>query len=221
MKLRWFWLPPIAAVAATCGMFPAVSWADSFCDAPPRVIRDALPPLPKGCQAERIQASGGLSFNVVRSAEKIAEAAWQREVLTKYGEGFQGVNFAACVQTLCVKGAISGTRRCTITGFPCAADMDPRDRDAVKSLALRSMDGRDDDRRDGDRRDDGRFRRDYSDLGPNEIAELQRLLGVTPDGVFGQQSMEALRSFRRQAGLRLDAPPNHEDIERLRRGPRG
>jgi hypothetical protein len=217
MKFRWFRLLPIVTMAAASGAFSASSQADSLCDAPPPVVQRNLPPLPRGCQGERIQASGGLSFNVVRSAEKIAEAAWQREVLTKYGERFQDITYAACVKSLCVKGSISGTRRCTITGFPCAADMEDRDKNAVKQLATRYVDDdyRDRDRRDGDRPGPGR--RDYSDLDQRDIIELQRFLGVSADGVFGDQSQDALRSFRRRAGLRTDGPPNRDDLDMIRR----
>ena len=100
-----------------------------------RLYGRILPELPKGCQRERIQASGELSFNVFRKAASIAEAAWQREVITKYGERFQDLKYAACKNVLCVKGAVSGTERCTISAFPCASDMGEPARAQVEHLA--------------------------------------------------------------------------------------
>ncbi len=217
MTSTWFRVLPIIAVSASMGVFAASAKADPLCDTPE--VRQYLPELPKGCQRERIQASGGLSFNVVRSAEKIAEAAWQREVLTKYGERFQDIRFAACKNILCVKGAIAGTRRCTISAFPCAADMDQRDVAAVQQLASRDADygpGRGDDGPPPPGYDRPGF--GYSALSYNEIIELQRFLGVNPDGVFGQQSQDALSQWRRSAGLRPWGPPTREDLERIRRG---
>ncbi len=226
MMFRWSKLAAIATLTVACGAFSASSRGDPLCDAPASVIRDYLPPLPKGCHGERVQASGGLSFNVVRSAEKIAEAAWQREALTKYGERYQDLRFAACKNILCVKGAIAGTRRCTISAFPCAADMDQRDVATVQQLASRDFSGpgyggppgQGGGPYDGGPGGGYYGSANYSQLNSYEIMELQRFLGVTPDGVFGQQSQEALSQWRRTAGMRPWGPPTREDLERIRRG---
>ena len=83
---------------------------------------------PELCEHERIEASGRLSFNILKSAKSIAIEAWRRQVVTKYGERFQDFDFAACPRYLCVKGGIAGTKRCTVSGFPCAADMTEEDK---------------------------------------------------------------------------------------------
>ena len=96
----------VVAASVTFGSYAGPSSAAPLCDGPPPAIWSFLPELPKGCQKERIQASGELSFNVFRKAASIAEASWQREVITKYGERFQDLRFAACKNVLCVKGAV-------------------------------------------------------------------------------------------------------------------
>ena len=219
MKFDWFRLLPIVTMAVGCGVFSAASQADLLCDTPE--VRNMLPDLPKGCHRERIQASGGLSFGVLNSASKLAERAWEREVLTKYGERYKDVKDAACLKTLCVSGSISGTKRCTISGFPCAADMDAPVRNDVTQLASRydsygpggSGGGGGSGGYDGG----GYGRPSFSVLSPDQIAEMQRFLGVTPDGIFGGESQQALRQFRRSAGLRIDGPPTREDLDLLRR----
>jgi hypothetical protein len=208
-----------------------------------------LPELPKGCQRERIQASGELSFNVLRKASKIAEAAWQREVITKYGERFQDLTYAACKNVLCVKGAVSGTERCTISAFPCASDMGVPARAQVERLA--GLDDRNlspddlrrvehaEERREAiqevkreERREEGREERREErmedriegrrDLNPQEVREMQRLLGragypVRPDGVFGDESRDALSAWERRVGMHDDGFPTYDALERLRR----
>ena len=63
----------------------------------------------------------------------------------------------------------------------------------------------------------GRTGRGISALSKSlHIQELQRLLGVNPDGIFGINPRMRLGNFRRRAGLRVDGPPRHEDLERLR-----
>ena len=218
------------------GLFPASSNATPVCDGPPPAVWPYLPELPKGCQRERIQASGELSFNVFRKASQIAEASWQREVLTKYGERFQDLRFAACKNVLCVKGAVSGTERCTISAYPCASDMGEPAKAAVERLA--SLDDqnvlpedfrRTEERREAvreERREEREERREeraeIRELNPQEVRELQRLLNragymVHPDGVFGDESRDALSAWERRAGLRDDGYPTYEALERLRR----
>ncbi len=259
MKIGFRLLCALAA-SVTLGSYSAPSNATPVCDGPTSTIMAFLPELPKGCQRERIQASGELSFNVLRKASKIAEAAWQREVITKYGERFQDLEFAACKNVLCVKGAVSGTERCTISAFPCASDMGVPARSQVEHMA--SLD--DENLSPEDRRHIERFkehreaakeerkeeqrevRRDQireavkeerrderqeqrpeervveRDLNPQEVRELQRLLNragynVHADGVFGDESRDALSAFERRAGIRDDGYPTFEALERLRR----
>ncbi len=232
----------LCALAASVTFGGYCVHAEPLCDAPPPLVWQYLPDLPKGCQRERIQASGELSFNVFRKASKIAEAAWQREVLTKYGERFQDINFSACKSVLCVKGAVSGTERCTISAYPCASDMDERHRAMVDKLASIDTQAvpvkeeikeeiREDkqeareERREirEDRRDDRREGRiEDRDLSPQEVRELQHLLnragyGVYADGVFGDASRDALSRWERKVGMRDDGYPTFEALERLRR----
>jgi Putative peptidoglycan binding domain len=249
----------VLAASVTFGSYAAPSSAAPLCDGPPPAIWSFLPELPKGCQKERIQASGELSFNVFRKAASIAEASWQREVITKYGERFQDLRFAACKNVLCVKGAVSGTERCTISAFPCASDMGEPARAQVEHLASlddQNLSGEDrrraeraqerreaareekreeqrEERRDQirevvreERRDEREERREQSfvdrDLNPQEVRELQHLLNragyaVRPDGVFGDESRDALSAWERRIGMRDDGYPTFEALERLRR----
>jgi len=251
----------VLAAGVAFGSYAGPSSAAPLCDGPPPAIWPFLPELPKGCQKERIQASGELSFNVFRKATSIAEASWQREVITKYGERFQDLRFAACKSVLCVKGAVSGTERCTISAFPCASDMGEPARAQIGHLASlddQNLSGEDrrridraqerreaareekreeqreerrdqireavreerrDERREDDRREPSFVDRD---LNPQEVRELQHLLNragyaVRPDGVFGDESRDALSAWERRIGMRDDGYPTFEALERLRR----
>jgi hypothetical protein len=226
MKFSWFRVLPVITVTVTCGMFSAASRAELLCNIPNYAIRDLLPQLPRGCQPERIQGTGGLSFGLMRSAETLAEEAWRREVLTKYGERYQDIRVAACNKSmLCVKGAVGGSRRCTIYAFPCASDMSDEDRRTVAAISIREdRDGGDRPPYGGDRPPYGGDRPPYgggqpgySFLSQPEIIEVQQFLGVTPDGVWGPQSQERLYNWRRSAGLRSEGPPNRQDLEMMRR----
>jgi len=221
------------------GSYSAPSSAAPLCDGPPPAVWPYLPELPKGCQKERIQASGELSFNVFRKAASIAEASWQREVLTKYGERFQDLKFAACKNVLCVKGAVSGTERCTISAYPCASDMGEPQKALVERLASLDDQNLPDDfrrpeehreavreerreERQEERREERREERVERDLNPQEVRELQHLLSragyvIHADGVFGDESRDALSAWERRAGLRDDGYPTFEALERLRR----
>ncbi len=243
MKVGFRLLCALAA-SVTFGSYSAPSNATPLCDGPPPAVWPYLPELPRGCQRERIQASGELSFNVFRKAASIAEASWQREVLTKYGERFQDLKFAACKNVLCVKGAVSGTERCTISAYPCASDMAEPAKAQVDHLA--SLDDQNlspedfrraehaeerrevlreekrEERRE-DRRDERQEERSVArDLNPQEVREMQRLLNragysVHSDGVFGDESRDALSAWERRAGMRDDGYPTFEALERLRR----
>jgi hypothetical protein len=112
-----------------------MSQAQSLCD--PGGLQQEMElreQLPKACQKERLQASGRVSFNIINSAEKIANEAWRREAVTKYGERFADTKYMACRKVLCVRGSIAGTHRCTISGFPCAADMTDVDKGIIKRV---------------------------------------------------------------------------------------
>lgn len=240
MKVGFRLLCALAA-SVTLGSYSAPSSAAPLCDGPPPAIWPYLPELPKGCQRERIQASGELSFNVFRKAASIAEASWQREVITKYGERFQDLKFAACKNVLCVKGAVSGTERCTISAYPCASDMGEPARAQVEHLAslddqnlppedIRRAEERTEEKHREvireERREERQERREERietrDLNPQEVREMQHLLNragysVRPDGVFGDESRDALSAWERRAGMRDDGYPTYEALERLRR----
>ena len=230
----------VLAASVTLGSYSAPSNAAPLCDGPPPSVWPFLPELPKGCQKERIQASGELSFGVFRKASSIAEASWQREVLTKYGERFQDLKFAACKNVLCVKGAVSGTERCTISAYPCASDMGEPQKAQVDRLAslddqnlpddFRRVEERHEERREAireerreERKEERREERiEDRDLNPQEVRELQHLLScagypIRPDGVFGDESRDALSAWERRVGLRDDGYPTFEALERLRR----
>lgn len=224
MTLKWFrLLLPIAALS----IFPALSQAQSLCD--PGGLEQEMElrnQLPASCHKERLQASGRVSFNIINSAEKIANAAWRREAVTKYGERYADPKFMACRKVLCVRGSIAGSHRCTISGFPCAADMNDTDKGIIKRIetaaSTESPYGPGAEGSDELRSAYGGYHRraEEADLDVGDIKRLQDLLGVTADGEFGPESYRALRDFRRSAGLRLDGPPNRQDLERIARGQR-
>ena len=217
MTFKWFRLLPIAAMS----FFPAFSQAQSLCD--PGELRQELElreQLPKSCQRSGCSFRR-VSFNIINSAEKIANEAWRREAVTKYGERFADPKFMACRQVLCVRGSISGTHRCTISGFPCAADMSDADRGIIKrvetSASLESPYGQG---AEGSAEVQSAYggyhpRAQESELDEEAIKRLQELLGVTADGDFGPTSYRALRDFRRSAGIPLEGAPTPRDLERL------
>ena len=223
MTFKWFRLLPIAAMS----LFPAMSQAQSLCD--PGGLQQEMElreQLPKACQKERLQASGRVSFNIINSAEKIANEAWRREAVTKYGERFADPMYMACRKVLCVRGSIAGTHRCTISGFPCAADMNDTERGIIKrvetSATTESPYGQGAEGTSDVQSAYGGYhpRAEQSDLDEDGIKRVQELLGVTPDGDFGSESYRALRDFRRSSGLSLEGPPSPRDLERLGKGER-
>jgi peptidoglycan hydrolase-like protein with peptidoglycan-binding domain len=218
MTFKWFRLLPIAAMS----FFPALSQAQSLCD--PGGLQQEMElreQLPKACQKERLQASGRVSFNIINSAEKIANEAWRREAVTKYGERYADTKYMACRQVLCVRGSIAGTHRCTISGFPCAADMSDVDKGIIKrvetSASLESPYGQGGEGSAEVQSAYGGYhpRAQESELDEEAIKRLQELLGVPADGDFGPTSYRALRDFRRSAGIPLEGPPTPRDLERL------
>ncbi len=219
MTFSWFRMLPIVAMS----IFPAMSYAQSLCD--PGALEQEMQlrhALPEKCKKERIQASGDMSFGIIpgRGAEAQANKAWRREAVTKFGEQWAETKFMACRRVLCVRGSIAGSQRCTISGFPCSADMNQQDIDQVRSLdqtvsvtpPYGPAAGESEDLRSAY----GYHRpAEVGDLDQEGIKHLQEMLGVTPDGDFGAESYRALRDFRRTAGLRMEGPPNREDLERL------
>lgn len=216
MAFKWFRLLPIAVIS----IIPTLSQAQTLCDPAGREQEEALrQALPEGkCKRERIEVSGNSSLGVIRSAESLANRDWRDTVVTKYGEQWAEVKFMACRRVLCVKGAFAGSRRCTISGFPCRADLTEQDMAQIRQLDVAAPvapaygPGQSEDLRSAY----GYHRpAEESDLDQREIMHLQELLGVTPDGDFGPSSMQALRDFRRSAGLSMEGPPSHRDLEKL------
>jgi hypothetical protein len=224
MTFNWFrLLLPIAAMS----IFPAFSQAQSLCD--PGGLEQEMElrkQLPASCQKERLQASGRVSFNIINSAEKIANEAWRREAVTKYGERFADPKYMACRKVLCVRGSIAGTHRCTIAGFPCAADMTDVDKGIIKrvetSQSLESPYGANAEGSADLQSAYGGYhaRAEETELDEEGVKHLQEMLGVNADGEFGPESYRALRDFRRSAGLRLDGPPSRADLDKIGHGER-
>lgn len=222
MKFKWLLLLPLAAICMT----PALSHAQTTCDTnnlhEEAELQRILPP---SCQKERLQASGGVTWGVLISAESKANNQWRHEAVTKYGERFAEVRFMACRKVFCVEGSLKGSKRCTISGFPCAADMNEQDKSIVQriqsSAALEAPPYR------GEGADEmrtgyGGFHRplEETDLRQEQIQHLQELLGVTADGDFGPASYRALRDFRRSVGFQLEGAPSRADLEKLEHGER-
>ncbi len=202
MKLH-FRAAPALGILFCFGCGSQFSRAETICES--AAVRDYLPPLPRGCQRERIEASGPVSFGILRSAEKLAMKAWQRQVLTQYGERFLDWDNAACKKTMCIHASFAGSRRCTISAFPCAADADHA---ALEALIARQA------ARAGPRNDEP--------LTAAEIKEMQQLLSsagyrVRVDGIFGDQTREALVRRLRRRGFHAEGNPARENLEILRR----
>jgi Putative peptidoglycan binding domain len=115
---------PAAVFLLALALFCTGLHAGTVCDSPD-VIK-YLPPLPAGCHIQRIEATGGLSFGIVLSPERRAEAAWRRQVVFFFGERYQDWKKAACKKVFCVHPLIAGSRRCTYSAFPCASDTDAK-----------------------------------------------------------------------------------------------
>jgi peptidoglycan hydrolase-like protein with peptidoglycan-binding domain len=219
MTFKWLRLLPIAAAIA---LFPASSFAQNMCDTSSlqeeQAVIDTLPP---SCIKERLQASGGVSAGILVSAERKANNEWRHQAVTKYGERYGEVAFMACRKVFCVKGSVIGTKRCTISGFPCAADMNATDKaqvQRVQSTAVMAELPKDraeaaEDLRSGY----GGYNRPLEDveLGEQEITRMQQLLGVEADGQVGPMTERALRDFRRSVGLPVGGPPTQQDLEKL------
>jgi hypothetical protein len=162
--------------------------------------------LPRACHRQRIEASGILTFNILRRANTLGLRAWQREVITKYGERFQQWEHAACQKIECVSGAVAGSCRCTFAAFPCSPDVDARE---VADLE----------------KDQVSLQRppfDDGNLAPSEIREMQQMLldagyPVFVDGIFGNQTRSALADWQRSRGLSNNGAATRANLESLRR----
>jgi len=174
---------------------------------------------------DRIQSAGKASVFGKGRAMRLAIDNWQREVRNLHGERFMQWDRAQEKTEECESASI-GTfgklnQRCVISAVPCA------------SLAAAPGDSPayDRDRDRGDRYDPrydprgpyrpGRFE---EDLDPDP-GEVQRLLGrwgyyVRVDGVWGEESRQALMRFQRRVGLEPDGEPGPRTMAALRRRPR-
>ncbi len=188
-----------------------ISYAETICES--AAVRDYLPPLPRGCQKERIEAAGPLSLGILRSAENLAWKAWQHQVLTLYGERFLDWRNAACRKVVCVHASFAGSRRCMTSAFPCAADADHA---AIESLNTRQA-TLSEPRNQASRSEP----HNNEPLSAAEIREMQQLLSeagyhVSVDGIFGDQTRKALASWLRRRGVSYDGSVSREMLEALR-----
>jgi hypothetical protein len=202
----------IAACLLSLGPLAALGNAGTVCES--EQPAKFLPPPPHGCQWQRIQASGGLSFGVVRSAGKNAEKAWARQVVTFFGERFADWDKAVCKKVLCVEASVAHSQRCTYSGFPCASDADQA---AIKALETKQID-----EPEPQPLLDQRGQAPDRKLTASEIREMQELLSdagyrVGRDGVFGDGTERALALWQRRRGLPDKANPDWQSLEDLRR----
>ena len=219
MTFKWLRLLPIAAAIA---LFPASSFAQSMCDTSSlQEEQTVVDTLPASCIKERLQASGGVSAGILVSPEHKANNEWRHQAVTKYGERYGEVAYMACRKVFCVKGSMIGTKRCTISGFPCAADMNATDKaqvQRVQSTAVLAELPKDRTEAEEDLRSTyGGFNRPLEEveLGEQDISRMQQLLGVDQDGQVGPMTFRALRDFRRSVGIPLEGPPTSRDLEKL------
>jgi Putative peptidoglycan binding domain len=204
----------IAAVAACLlspGLLSLPATAGTVCES--GEAAKYLPPLPRGCQWRRIEASGELSFGIVRSAGTNARKSWERQVITFFGERYADWAMAACKKVFCVEASIAHSHRCTYSAYPCAVDADKAAIEALNTAQipepLQPQAGPRAAPRD----------RDLSEVEIRELQELLRRAGyrVGNDGMFGEQTQRALASWQRRNGLPDNANPNLTSLEDLRR----
>ena len=117
-----FRLLKITAIVLLGGPLCAPLHAQTRCSLPE-------PPLPAGCQRERIQASGKIAWF---RPHQIGKAAWEAQAKTRFGERFADFKQAACVHEECVKaGEVGVGTRCTYSAFPCSPDVTPAQLNAL------------------------------------------------------------------------------------------
>lgn len=172
------------------------------------------------CKDERIEAAGAASVFGEKRALSLAIANWQRAVRRKYGEEY--IEWAKAVEKTQDCGSASvGTlgkfnKRCTVTAIPCTLARLDRDRDYDRERELRERD------RDFDRGREFDYRRDRDyvedEIDPREIQRLLNRWGyrVRVDGVWGEESREALMRFQRRNGLEPDGEPGPRTRAALR-----
>jgi hypothetical protein len=178
-------------VALYLGSSPLASYAEVLCKTDQ--AKDYLPPLPRGCHKERITASGELSFGILRTAEGLGLRAWQRQVVSLYGERYQDWGSAACKHVVCLRASMAASRRCTFSAFPCSNDVDKRQVEALNVQETTPP----------------RKPADSEPLTASEIREMQQLLfragyPVRVDGIFDERTKAALASWQRRAGVAKD-----------------
>ena len=133
MKLRFRGAPVAVLLLSLSWPFPG-SHAETACES--EAAREYLPPLPRGCQKQRISATGEMTFGVLQSPGRLARKAWERQVLFFFGERYLDWEKAACKKVFCVRASFQGSRRCNYTAFPCASDADPA---ALAALSTRQV----------------------------------------------------------------------------------
>ncbi len=133
MKLR-FRGAPVAALLLSLSWLSPTAHAETACES--EAAQEYLPPLPRGCQKQRISAAGGMTFGVVQSPERLARKAWEHQVIFFFGERYLDWEKAACKKVFCVQASFAGSRRCHYSAFPCASDADPA---ALAALSTRQI----------------------------------------------------------------------------------
>ncbi len=243
MKLRdW---TAAAVFLASLGLPFQAAHAGTACES--EAVLKYLPPLPRGCQTQRIQATGALTFGVVQSAGRIARKAWQRQVVFFFGERYQDWEKAACKKELCVRATFAGSRRCTYSAFPCASDIDPEALAALNTRQIAPDEARGsqpaaapmiwerqppareanrgqqpDAPRIEEPRNATKEARDSEPLTTAEIKEIQEFLRkagyrVWADGVPGDRTEQAFARWQRKQGLAVSGPLSRASLEALRR----
>jgi hypothetical protein len=122
MKLR-FRGAPVAVLLLSLYLLSPTAHAGTACES--EAAQEYLPPLPRGCQKQRISAAGGMTFGVLQSPERLARKAWEHQVIFFFGERYLDWEKAACKKVFCVQASVAGSRRCHYSAFPCASDADP------------------------------------------------------------------------------------------------
>jgi hypothetical protein len=246
MKLR-FGAAGAAVLMLIAGLLAPASHAETACES--EAAQEYLPPLPRGCQKQRISAAGGMTFGVVQSPERLARKAWEHQVIFFFGERYLDWEKAACKKVFCVRASFAGSRRCHYSAFPCASDTDPAALERLNTLQI-APGGVRGSKQPAARRIEGaqtatgeaRSRqpptapevkapytatmeaRGGEELTGAEIREIQELLSkagyrIWIDGILGDQTERALGRWQRIRGLADSARPGRASLEALRHYP--